>query len=139
MNSLLKNTAIGTLTDIWLLLLRVLGGGGMFLEHGLPKWHKLMAGGTIKFRDPLHIGTYPSLLLAVFAEVFCALLLLLGVKSRLMSIPLMITMIVAAFVAHSDDPFAKKEAALLYLLLYGTIFVFGGGKHSIDGLRERNR
>ena len=44
--------------------------------------------------------------------------------------PLIITMAVAAFMIHGNAPFVKKEMALLYLLLFITILVFGGGKYA---------
>jgi putative oxidoreductase len=46
---------------------------------------------------------------------------------------------VAGFVAHSADPFGRKEIALLYLLYYIALFVLGSGKYSIDYLLTRKR
>jgi putative oxidoreductase len=48
-------------------------------------------------------------------------------------------MLVAAFVAHAGDPFGKKEMALLYLLVYITLFITGPGKYSIDNALGKNR
>ena len=39
----------------------------------------------------------------------------IGLGTRLASIPLMITMFVAAYISHVVDPFGRKEMALLYL------------------------
>lgn len=39
----------------------------------------------------------------------------MGLATRLATVPMMIIMLVAAFVAHADDPFGKKEPALLYV------------------------
>tara|TARA_B100000497_G_scaffold127479_1_gene169437 strand:+ start:3173 stop:3553 length:381 start_codon:yes stop_codon:yes gene_type:complete len=119
------------------LLLRVIGGGFM-LTHGYPKFQKLLSG-NFEFGDPLGLGVGPSLFLTVFAEFFCGLLLLVGLGTRLSSIPLFITMFVAAFVVHGDDPFARKEKALMYLLVYLALFLFGGGKYSIDNLIKRKQ
>ncbi len=121
-------------TDLWLLVFRVLVSGFMLFAHGLPKWTKLMAGGNIQFADPFGIGTGPSLSLAVGAEVVCSVLLLLGLFSRWATIPLMITMFVAAFVSNAGQPFQKMESALVYLLMYITLFVFGPGTYSLDRL-----
>ena len=37
-----------------------------------------------------------------------------------------------AFVVHLDDPFGRKEKAVLYLVGYMIIFLLGPGKYSID-------
>lgn len=119
--------------DFWLLFLRVFGGAFM-ITHGLPKMEKLMAGGEISFYDPFGFGDPFALALAVFAEVICASLLIIGLLTRPAAIFLVITMAVAAFMAHAGDPFGKKEMSLLYLLIYVTVLVTGAGRFSIDYL-----
>jgi putative oxidoreductase len=84
------------LANLWLLILR-LSAGGFMLTHGYPKLTRLFDGGEIKFGDPIGIGPAASLVLAVFAEFLCAILVGLGLFTRLSSIPLIITMLVAAF------------------------------------------
>jgi len=113
------------------LILR-LGFGGFMLSHGIPKLMKLFTGGEIKFPDPLHLGSTTSLILTVFAEVICAGLILIGYKTKWASIPLIITMLVAAFVVHGSDPWGKKEFALLYAVGYICIGLLGAGKYSLD-------
>lgn len=121
------------LARVWLLILRICTAGFM-LTHGFPKLQKLLAGGEIQFSDPLGIGVTLSLVLTVFAEAFCSVLIALGLATRVASLVLAITMGVAAFLVHGNDPFAKKEMALLYLLIYLTLLVFGPGKYSLDNL-----
>lgn len=120
-----------TLADVWLLILRVCAGG-FIMTHGYPKLMKFVEGGELKFADPLGIGVTASLALAVFAEFFCAILLALGLGTRFAALALSITMGVAAFIQHGADPFGKKEMALLYLLIFLTLLVFGPGKYSVD-------
>lgn len=84
------------------------------------------------------MGATFSLILAVFAEVVCSILIGLGLLTRLASIPLIITMLVASFMIHATDPFAKKEFALLYLLVYLVVFVIGSRKYSLDALLQKN-
>jgi len=52
-------------------------------------------------------------------------------------VPLIITMLVAAFVVHSADGFREQEVALLYLLIYFTLFITGSGKYSLDRQLEK--
>lgn len=122
--------------DIALLVLRIIGGGFM-LAHGIPKMMKLFAGGEIKFANPFGIGAGPSLGLTVFAEVLCAGLILVGLKTRLATIPLIITMLVAALMIHGADPFGKKELALMYLGVYTALLMMGSGKFSVDGMMAK--
>lgn len=118
--------------NFWLLILRVVIGSFM-LTHGLPKLQTLMSG-HIKFADPFGIGATPSLILAVFAECVCSILLILGLATRLATIPLMITMLVALLHVHAADPFARKELPSIYLLIFFGLLILGAGKFSVDHL-----
>tara|TARA_R110001583_G_scaffold25760_6_gene93085 strand:+ start:317 stop:736 length:420 start_codon:yes stop_codon:yes gene_type:complete len=134
MRRLLLN--IGTdekLLDILILALRVTIAAFM-LTHGFGKLNLLFSGNEIQFPDPMGVGATSSLGLAVFAEVICSILIGLGLVTRLASIPLIVTMLVAIFMIHGADPFAKKEFALLYLIVYLAVFVVGGRKYSLDAL-----
>jgi putative oxidoreductase len=119
------------LMNFALLLLRI-GIGCFMLVHGLPKLQTLVAGGTITFPDPIGAGVIPSLILAVFAEVICSILLILGLATRLAVIPLMITMLVAIFIIHVPDGFQKQELPSHFLLVYFFLLLAGSGKYSLD-------
>lgn len=116
-----------------LLFLRVTSGIFM-LTHGVGKLGKLIEGGTIKFADPIGIGPEASLVLAVFAEFFCSIFLIFGFATRISAIPLIITMLVAGFIAHAGDPFAVKEKAFLFFVIFVFIAIAGAGKYSVDNL-----
>ncbi|MEC5394321.1 DoxX family protein [Bergeyella sp. RCAD1439] len=116
-----------------LLLTRIFVGLAM-MSHGLPKLQKLMDGGDVQFFDFLGMGASFSLILAVFAEFFCSVFLMLGLFTRWASFFLMFTMAVAAFAAHGDAPFAEKEVALLYMALYLMLWALGPGKFSVDAM-----
>ena len=117
--------------DLGLLVLRLGAGALMIFGHGLPK----LAGFAEKsaaFSDPLGVSPAVSLGLAVFAEFFCALAVSLGIYARLASIPLIVTMGVAAFLAHAGDPFKVKEKALLFLVMYLAVLLAGPGKYALS-------
>ena len=120
-------------SEIILLIVRLLIAA-LMLTHGLPKLSKLMAGGEIKFANPIGLGPTISLILVVFSEVFCSILIAIGYKTRLATIPLIITMLVAAFITHYGDGIHKQEKALLYVVVYLSILVSDGGKFSLDYL-----
>ncbi len=117
--------------NIGLLIIRVGMGSYMFFGHGMGKLAKFndLAG---QFPDPLGVGNQNSLLLVVFSEVGCAILLALGFLTRLATIPLIITMAVAAFVIHAEDPWNKMEMSVLYLTVFTGLLLTGGGRFSID-------
>ncbi|WP_111671599.1 DoxX family protein [Algoriphagus litoralis] len=124
------------LKDLTLLLIR-LGAGGMMLTHGIPKIGRLLGEGPVKFADPFGLGPEISLGMAIFAEVICAVLVMVGFKARLATIPLIITMLTAAFYAHWNDPFGKKELPLLYVCVFLGILAFGAGKYALDSLKKK--
>lgn len=119
------------LVSIALFFLRITVGTFM-LVHGLMKFELLVSNTQIVFPDPLGVGSLSSLRLAVFAEVFCSILLILGLITRLATIPLIITMFVAVFTIHGSDGFEKKELGGLYLLIYLFLLIAGAGKYSLD-------
>lgn len=117
--------------NLGLLILR-LGFSGMMLTHGIPKISSLFES-PIKFADPIGVGETTSLILALIGEVVAPVLVLIGFKTKWATIPVIITMAVAAFVVHASDPIGVKEKALLYLIGFAAIFLTGPGKYSMDG------
>lgn len=118
------------LTDYGLVVFRLVLGVFMLL-HGWQKLSNFEMFSTA-FPDPIGLGPSVSLSLIIFAEFCCSILLILGLFTRLATIPLIIGMSVAAFVIHGNDPFATKELSMLYLLLYVGILLTGAGKYSVD-------
>jgi len=121
--------------DLALVILRV-GLSASMLTHGIPKIGKLFAS-PIKFADPLGIGDTMSLILTLIGEVICPILILVGFKTKWAAIPAAITMLVAAFIVHGADPFAKKEKAILYLIGFVIVFLTGSGKYSLDKMLKK--
>ena len=130
-------------TSWGLLVLRVAVGLLMAIGHGWPK--------LAKFTDlkdswfvPKFLGFVPpplSLVLTIGAEFVAALLLAFGFLTRPAALMLGVTMAVAAFAVHGNDPWflgpgvAKaKELALLYLVPALVLIITGAGGLSIDGL-----
>ena len=104
----------------------------MLYGHGWGKLLRLFGDDPIKFSDPFGIGPPASLALVVFAELFCAFLIAIGLFTRQAAIPLIITMLVAIFYAHLGDPFPKIEKALMYLTAYVSLLLTGPGWYSLD-------
>jgi putative oxidoreductase len=66
-----------------LLLLRI-AMGGLMIAHGFEKLTQFVTVAKT-FPDPFHLGTTISLALVIFAEFFCAVLLVLGLMTRLVN------------------------------------------------------
>lgn len=129
-------------TEPWLslslLLLRIGSGYLLLVNHG---WGKLTgyserAG---SFGDPLNIGSQFSLTLAVFAEVFCAAFVILGLFTRLAAIPVVILFGVIVFMMAKNVSAGQGggELAAMFLMCYLVILLAGPGKYSIDKLIGR--
>ncbi len=86
------------------------------------------------FMNFMNIGSTFSLGLVVFAEFFCSILIILGLFTRLATIPLIITMAVVIIKAANYDVFGDGQTAALYLSAYITILLLGPGKASVDGM-----
>jgi putative oxidoreductase len=80
------------------------------------------------------LGNTISLGLAVFAEFFCAMFLIMGLFTRLTVIPLIITMCVVVFMASNGEIFGDGEHGSLYLVGFLVILLCGPGKASVDGI-----
>jgi len=123
-------------TALGLLILRFGLGLTMAMRHGLPKLldfsHKMH-----NFPDPLHIGSTLSLSLTITAELFCAVLIAIGLFTRVAAVPLIIVMAVAFFMVHNGSYFKVKELTLLYLLGFSALFCAGAGAFSVDTIFRR--
>jgi putative oxidoreductase len=100
--------------------------------HG---WSKLL-----NFNEIVSDGNFITILgsvslglgLAVMAEFFMSLLIIAGFFTRISVVPLIITMLVAAFVAHANQPLSEKEHSLLFLFPSITLLLSGAGRFSVD-------
>src|SRR5215203_4621475 len=122
--------------DLVILIVRV-SIAALMLSHGLPKMASFLADGPVQFPGLFGLSSELSLTLAVFAEVICSVLILVGFGTRLATIPLIITMLIAVVYIHAADPFAKQELGIHYLLVYGMLFLTGSGKYSVDYLLQQ--
>jgi putative oxidoreductase len=138
MKRILSVNKSATSTDIALLVARI-GIAALMLTHGIPKMMMLFSGAPVQFPPVMGLSAELSLGLAVFAEVFCSVLLIAGFATRLAVVPLIITMLVAAFIIHGADPFGKQEPSIQYLLVYVVLLFAGSGKYSIDYLLQRKK
>ena len=116
--------------DLGLLFLRLGGAGLLLAVHGLPK--------ALNFRqqlglieDPLHLGAWPTLGFAVFAEVVCPLLIALGWATRLACLPILLLLLIALVAVHPEWSLEQGQFGWLLLVLFGTLALTGPGRYSL--------
>lgn len=123
--------------NIAMFILRLGIGLTLFLWSGIDKISHF-SNYESHFMNFMGLGPKISLMLVVFAEAFCSVLLVLGLLTRLAAIPIIITMIVAAFVVHMPHGGLKEgQAALLYLIGTLVILFCGPGRISVDGMLSK--
>lgn len=110
-----------------------LGLGVAMIPHG---YEKLMHFNEQKadFLNLFGLGSPVSLALALGAEFFCSILLMLGLLTRLVLIPLIVTALVIVCMAHEGDIVGDGSTGFLFLVGYTTSLLLGAGDYSLDAL-----
>ena len=135
------NTFLDKLKDLPLLIFRIVLVYGFYS----PALYKVSDfSGTARWFDSLGVPL-PTLnaYLAGIIEFSGVILLALGLGTRLISFPLIITMIVAIFTVHIGNGFPAIhngiEIPLYFIFMLITLMVYGPGKLSIDYLLQRRK
>ncbi len=126
-----------TLGDMGLFILRIGTGLQLAFLHGLDK-ARHFAERMPTWADPLNLGHKRSLQLTVAAEFFCALLLVLGLASRLAALTIAFSLAVMMLLVHRADPWGQREATVLYFCAAMAILLLGPGRFSIDRVVSRS-
>jgi putative oxidoreductase len=113
--------------DLGLLFLRVSGGLFLLWVHGLPKLLDF-TGQLQLIEDPFHLGAHLTLILAIFAEVLCPLLIVAGLLARLACVPILFVLLVALLVVHPQWSVAEGQFGWLLLILFTTVLIAGPGR-----------
>ncbi len=124
------------LANTGLALLRVFAGLSLALAHGIGKLppSERFIEGVARMGFPLAEWFAWAAGLAEFAGGF---LLAAGLMTRPASVFIIITMAVAAFIRHADDPFSMKEKALLFGVVALAFLLIGSGKYGLDAILRR--
>lgn len=135
MLNLLRLSFLPLSADLGLLILRVTLGFSMLILHG---WKKFQGFEAMAPKFMSLLGVVPphiSLGMAIFAEVVCSVLLILGFFTRFAALNLAITMAVAFFIQHQGQLSGpgSGELAMVYLTGFVTLLLAGGGKYAADG------
>ena len=141
MRTLYRKFVEGTekLHDVQLLLFRIILAIGFYSPammkvknlEGVAEWF-----GSMSYPFPM-----VSAILAMTTEVLGIVLLILGLGTRVIALPMMFVMVVAIFTTHISNGFAAGdngfEIPLYYFLMLFALVVYGSGKYSLDYLLGR--
>lgn len=109
--------------------------GAMFLMHGLDKMMNFSQLSET-FPSVLGLGSYTTLMLSIFCEFACSIFLVVGMLTRIVLIPMIVSMAVAFFDIH-DGFMPEGELSLIYLIVFIVLFITGPGRYSADYLIDR--
>ena len=109
--------------------------GALFLMHGLDKMMNFNHL-SVTYPSVFGLGSYMTLMLAIFCEFACSIFLIVGMLTRVVLIPMVISMAVAFFDIH-DAMMPEGELALIYLIVFFVLFITGPGRYSVDYLIDR--
>ena len=113
--------------DLGLLFLRVSGALFLLWVHGLPKL--LNYSEQLKLiEDPFHLGPHVTLLLAIFAEMLCPLLIMAGVLVRLACLPILAVLLIAMVVVHPQWTVFEGQFGWLLLIIFTSVLIAGPGR-----------
>lgn len=97
-------------------------------------WNRMM-----EFSNFLEVNNLPlpifCAVLSVYAQLICAILILIGYKTRFAAFILVFNFIVAIVIVHSNDSIEVMTPALAMLFIsFGLLFT-GAGKWAIEKMR----
>ena len=110
--------------------------GIMFFMHGVDKMQNFNELSDT-FPSVLGFGSYMTLMLAIFCEFACSLFLITGLLTRIILLPMILSMAVAFFDVH-DAMMPQGELSLIYLVVFFGLFFTGPGRYSLDYLIDKS-
>lgn len=137
----LPDRVIGDRTDAALLLNR-LAVGVVFAAHGAQKIFSYGMDGVTQAFQGMGIPL-PGLnaYLASYTEFLGGIMLALGLFTRVVSVPVAFTMVVAIAMVHGKNGFFIQNSGWEYnmvlLIMTGTLLLSGAGRFSLDALIAR--
>ena len=117
-----------------ILILRIFFGV-LFFMHGLDKMMNFNEL-SLNYPNVMGLGSYTTLMVTIFCEFCCSLFLIAGLMTRIILLPMILTMAVAFFDIH-DGMMPQAELSLIYLIIFLGIFMTGPGKYSLDYLIDK--
>lgn len=129
-------SGLSFVSNAGLTLLRVFAGAALMLGHGLgklpPSEQFIERTGAMGFPAPAVFAWAASL-----SEFLGGAFLALGFLTRVSSFFIICVMLTAIIGVHWNDPFNRKELALMYLFIAFAFMLKGAGDWSIDAFLRK--
>ena len=115
--------------NISLLVFRMLLALQLFRAHGLGKYQD---NGGKHVPNPLGLPAGLNGFIATFSETVVPFLVIIGVATRLVVIPVIGITGIGYFVIHRNEPIRQRDISYMYSLCFLFLFVMGAGTFSAD-------
>ena len=114
-----------------ILFFRIAVSMEIIFVHGLKKLG-IGAAAAEKVPNPLHLPEIFNFAFAISANIFFPFLVLIGLCTRLATLPTLAVTLTGYFVLHWNDAALVRDTPFIYSVIFLFILLMGPGKYSID-------
>jgi putative oxidoreductase len=114
-----------------MLLFRIALSLELMVVHGFKKVGINVAVAE-KVPNPLQLNESVNNAFAVSANLFFPVFVILGLFTRIATLPILAVIVTGYFVVHWNDNLTVKDIPFMYSLSYLLIMVLGPGRYSVD-------
>ncbi|TDW47784.1 putative oxidoreductase [Flavobacterium sp. 270] len=129
--SLMRSNVGTKLNDVALFFFRIAVSIELIYAHGLKK---IGIGTALAEVVPNPLGLPEALnqVFATAANLVMPIFIILGLMTRLATLPILAVTLTGYFVLHFNDPILVKDVPFMYSLCFLLICFTGAGKYSVD-------
>ncbi|MCL9806979.1 DoxX family protein [Flavobacterium amniphilum] len=123
--------------DLSILFFRVVISLQLIVVHGLKK---IGIGTEIaeKVPNPFHFPELINQSFAICSSILFPLLVIIGLYTRLATIPILIVTLSGYFIVHWNDTLLERDVPFMYSICFLLIFLTGPGKYALDSRFKRS-
>lgn len=123
------------LGSVWnnraIFLFRLLISGELIIVHGLKKIGIGIAQAEV-VPNPLGLPDMLNQIFATGANLVCPLFIILGLFTRLATIPIVAVTLTGYFVVHGNDSLLERDIPFMFSVAFLFIMAIGAGRYSLD-------
>ncbi|MFV5703277.1 DoxX family protein [Flavobacterium sp. XS2P12] len=88
--------------------------------------------------NPYHLPEDMNYYLAVASNIFFPILIIIGWKTKLATLPVLAVTLSGYFIVHWNDSLLESDAPFMYSIAFLLILFLGSGKYSLDYWLNKN-